>query len=288
MALVKHKKSLISSSSHLKQPLFHSRNSSPAAQLIKASLVSSLMHYTSSLSSSTLSQPDLLTLLTSLHFLNPGDLPPDDQVNAAYMWKTISHQNHTTIADAISYLLCILDLHIPDSLLHKSLVFHTIPSSDYAYIKPNSLGLIKNYLEYIYGQSSKNNYSQISAITPHLEESHHPHLGAIRMRTPKTTISSRAETPNKLIELNRRYRNEKKTSPNAPKHIGRATDGRLKRSESNTRNYSKDSSVLASPAERRHKSPIIGIEVHNPSGKSNKLTLYKEDLSRKVCITITL
>ena len=285
MAQVKHKKPSIDTSSTTKKPQFSSRNSSPAAQLIKTSLISSLKHYTKSLSSSSLSHPDLLFLLTKLHFLKPGTLPPEDQENATYMWKAISHQNHTTVPDAISYLLCILDLHIPDSLLHNSLVFHTIPCSDYAYIKPNSLSLLKNYLEHIYAQSSKNNYYPVNT---QLEVSYPLQFATVCTKTPKTTTSSRAETPNKLGEFNRKQRNEKRTSPNVQKHTGRPGEGRLKRSGSSTRNHSKDYSFLASHAERRNKSPVIGIEVSNPNGKSNKIMLYKEDISRKVCITINL
>lgn len=256
---------------------FTSRNASPTAQIIKKSLISALKHYTSNISTSALSKRELCQLLNSLHFVK-GEISPEDQENIVYMWKTISKNHQTSLPDAISYLLCILDLSIPKSLLVNSMVFQYVPISDYGYLKPNSLSLLKNYLEFIYAKSSK---SQNSLINPAMETPFF--ISPPRVKTPKTTTPSRAETP-KVPEFRRKI--EKKMDPKVPKSKSKI---RLKRSVSGigSKIHTKGFSVYGN-CEKREKSPVISIETSTHAGKANKMVFYNEDTRQKVRITINL
>ena len=206
------------------------------------------------------------------------------------MWKAISQNNQSSISDAISYLLCILDLKIPDTLLQSSYIFKKIPTSDYVYIKPNSLSILKNYLEKIYSKSTKNNKNYaILGGNPFLNYSHCNHIITSRNKTPKTTCTSRAETPKILENKKKNEAHDRKGLIKAPKgeNILKNSNGRLKRSQSSCKSHKKDTSSLHISG-HKNKSPVVGIEVNKTNGNSNKLILYKEDLKKNVYITINL
>lgn len=267
MALVKHKK--ISTEGQIegfKNSPYNSRNCSPTANTIKNSLISALKHYTKTSASPLLSKPDLIILLKQLHFLQPGSLSPEDHKNISYMWNLTSKNSTTTIFDAISYLLCVLDFKIPASLIQNSIVFKGLPSNDFEYIKSNSMGLLKNYLENIYLKSTQDcNFVMNNGKD----------LNCWSIRS-KTSNSSRAQTP-KMGEVRKKVgRLEKKLSPKVPKCSSgvKITQERIKRSESNSRCHSKEHSGVFITSESRRKSPVIGIEVNNTSGKPKNLVLY--------------
>lgn len=156
-------------------------------------------------------------------------------------------------------------------------MFKELNRDNYTYIKPNSLGLLKNYLESIYLKSIKQNFCVFS------EKNNNPDCPflILKPRTKTPAANSRIGTP-KLLEYKTKTSTSGKTSPRISKKEIKTSDVRLKRSETShraCRSFSKD---------KKTKSPVIGIEVSSTNGKTNKLTLYKEDLKKKICIKINL
>lgn len=275
MAQIKHKKlSSDQNLENLKKSPFSSRNCSPTGHLIKNSFIQALSNYTKSTNITVLSKQDMIFLLRKLEFLTNDRVSSEEMENITYMWGLISADSHTTISDSISYLLCVLDLKIPTSLLQSSMVFKHLPDNDYAYIKANSMELLKNYLESVYTRTKQdhNFILQNSA-----KETPQPlQVNNSRTKTPRTSFSSRAETP-RMSEVRRKAPSfDKKLTPKVPKSGSgiKFARGRLKRSESGSRTHSKEHSAVAVSNIKRKASPVIDIELSKRHGSKNKLILY--------------
>ncbi|OMJ70713.1 hypothetical protein SteCoe_31241 [Stentor coeruleus] len=274
MAQLKHKK--LSSDQNvesIKKSPFSSRNCSPTGHLIKNFFIQALSNYTKSINITVLSKQEMIIFLRKLQFLTNERVSSEEMENITYMWGLISVDSHTTISDSVSYLLCLLDLKIPNSLLQSSIVFKYLPDNDYTYIKANSMELLKNYLESVY---TKTKQDQNFILQNSAKETPQPlQINNTKTKTPRTSFS-RAETP-RMSEVRRKAPSfDKKLTPKVPKSGSgiKFSRGRLKRSESGSRTHSKEHSAVAVSNIKRKTSPVIDIELSKRNGSKNKLILY--------------
>ena len=196
----------------------HSRNSSPTSSLIQTSLLSSLKSFTKHSKASNLSYQDLQNFLKKLHFTTLP-LPPEDSKNLQYMWTLISRNSHVHISDAFSYILSILDIPIPRSLLDSAKVFQEL-KSDLSYIRENSTNLLRNYLEHIYSKSKKCNFMVGNDL--------------VGMRTPKFK-----EEAGRVLAREGKSEGGRKREGRERNSSAKAGN-RLSRSKSNSKNHSRD------------------------------------------------
>lgn len=195
------------------------RNSSPTSSLIQTSLLSSLKSFSKHSKSSYLSYQDLQNFLKKLHFTTLP-MPAEDSSNLQYMWTLISRNSQIHISDAFSYILSILDIPVPKSLLDSAKVFQEL-NSDFSYIRGNSTNLLKNYLEHIYSKSKKLHFFVGNDL--------------IRMKTPKFKEEGVGKVLGKEAKVEAIRKREGKE-----RNLSAKAGSRLSRSKSNSKNHSRD------------------------------------------------
>lgn len=226
-----------------------SRNSSPTYSLIKQSLISGLKEFTKDSRTRFLHKPELKNFLIKLNFLKEPE--EDSNIDFAYMWKLINKNSLVHISDAFAYILCILDIEIPKSIISSSVVFKEL-NSDFSFIKLNSSGFVKNYLENLYAKSKESNFALANDF--------------VKTKTPKSR-----DLPGKGQGLRRERENvEKRKSLKEarPKSALRTGAVRLKRSASNSRSHSKEMAGILITTDSNKKHPVIGIDISSTRNKA--------------------
>jgi hypothetical protein len=154
----------------------------------------------------------------------------EDLKDLQFMWGLLSFNSLVHISDAFAYVLTVLDIEIPKSILKTGVVFKGI-GTGLSFVKENSMAFNRNYLEKLYEKRKE---------------------GLFFNKTPKSRESS-FRVENKKKVSSRRGSRENKT-PSSLKN----SRTRLKRSESNSRNNSKELRVLSN-SENTKKQPEVSI-----------------------------